>query len=333
MTSVFDDKPDPGAKNPDKPAALFKLPRTTSSYPLPQAAVDVPLSRFAHQVVLNGAHEEGSDRLDDEFKDPIKGPPAPETGHWDAIIRSLPEIPTRTTSLNCGHGHSRTLSAQSNAISITPSLRSYVDRDTNSPDPFIGVASVMHVVATTFGLNDDSEKNASSTSREEPDVDTSVGHEAVSTMTPLKRPLGGVFDISNITFRKHRRSSPIDRLSPIKQSPILGSESSKSSPKEGSDQTGDANASIMANNTTTMSSLSEAEWMCCTPSPVGNKRDRVEHLWSPGMEKSSFRDSLDGRALKKKPVKVGIEDPEGVEARTGEGREHGGVRMRSGNWI
>jgi hypothetical protein len=342
MTTVFEDSPDRGAKNPEKPAALFNLPRTTSSYPLRQIAVDVPKSKFS-QTIFDGRDEEGE--VDDNYEEPVKRPPAPETRYWDIGDRPLPQIPTRTTSLNRGH-HSRTSSAVSNAVSITPSLRSYFERDTQSPEPpFIGVASAMHVVASTFGLNDDPEKkDGNPKSSDVPQDDTSSDDQAVPTMTPSRRPVGGVFDLPNITLRKHRRSSPTKLLSSIKQSPILESERSQSleeydenagrNDAEGNDA--DAEQSIIENNTPTIS-LTESEWMCQTPSPAHNdpERDRLEHHWSPTVEKHSFKNSSNGIVLRKKAGNVAIRNSEEFEDKGlgDEGQDTCGVKMRNGTWI
>ena len=104
-------------------------------------------------------------------------------------------------------------------------------------------------------------KKTDSTSSEEPYVDASSEHSSVPTMAPSKRPLGGVFNLPNITMRKHRRSSPTKHLSPIEQPPVLPSESSQLLGEDGDnvrdedDEANDADAepSVLDNSMTTLS--------------------------------------------------------------------------------
>jgi hypothetical protein len=198
------------------------------------------------------------------------------------------------------------------------------------------------VIASTFGLSPDSEKKEKgSDSTDESYVDAPFEQPSLPTRTQSKRPLGGVFNLSlsNITLRKSRsRSSPPKHLSPIKQSPVLQSDSSPllEEDKDDDDEANDE-PSTLDNNLTTLS-LTESEWMCRTPSPVRNdpERDRIEQLWSPGVEKHSFRNSLDGSALRKKTRNVGVRSSEEIEDGVMLGRGIRGdceVKMRSGNWI
>lgn len=323
ITSVFEDSPDHGAKNPEKPAALFSLPRTTSSYPLHFTNdATIPTSRFS-EVALDGLAES----------------PSPPRRWGEMRHRPLPEILSRSTSLNKSQ-HTRNLSTLSNATSITPSLLSYVERNTMSPEPpFVGVAKVLPVIASTFGLNPDpKKKDQASDSTEEPYVDA-PSEQSLPTITPSKRPLGGIFSLSNITLRKHRSlSSPTKHLSPIKQSPDLPSESSQLLSEDIED--GDANnvdgePSPLDNNMTTLS-LTESEWMCRTPSPVRNEKERVSQVWNPDVEKNYFRNSLDGSVLRKKVGNVNVRSSEDLEGGVMIGRGVGAdveVKMRSGNWI
>ncbi|KAG0646918.1 hypothetical protein D0Z07_6228 [Hyphodiscus hymeniophilus] len=347
MTTVFDDNPDPGAMNPDKPAALFKLPRTASSYPLRQHSVNPPISKFAH-TTHDGICDEGDEESDDEYQAPIKRPPRPATPgaratEWtDDVDRPLPELPTRTSSLKTGRsrGHSRASSTSSSAVSITPSLRSYFDRDSQSPEPpFIGVASVMHVVVSTFDHNDDpKKKDGGSASKEVLGADTRYDDGNVP-LTASQRPQGGVYNISNVTLRKHHRSSPMKPLSSIEQS--LTTEFKSSYSLENNSQnsadiedecSGNASPSIMDEDATTVS-VSESEWMCRTPSPAYN--GRADHVGSPGIEKNSMRNSLDRSVLRNKAGNVGVRASEELEDRSmmAHGEENGSVKLRGGNWI
>jgi hypothetical protein len=330
MTSVFDDNLDQATTASEQPNSLFNLPRTISSYPL-----NVPRSKFSRTSLDGGEDEEG----DEDDEEPIKTLSSPHCRRAGTLNldRPLPDIPSRTSSLKHGN-HSRTSSAVSNAISIAPSLRSYFSRDgALSPVHTIGVATVVPVIASTFGLNDDPEKKEThSISSEDVDVDEPFERYTLPGLASSKRPLGGVFNLPNITVRKHHQSSPAIHLSSIKQSPVLPSETSQlfDEDQDAGDEANDADRepSPLDNNMTTLS-LTESEWMCRTPSPVRNDpvRDRAERLWSPGVE----NDSLDGSVLRKKTGNVGFRDSEEFEDRSlvVDAMENGGVRMRSGNWI
>ena len=272
MTTVFDDEPDPGAKNPDKPAALFKLPRTAPSYSLRQTAGGPPLSKVA-QAALTGINEPG------EMKEPNMHPSAVGKDPWAGVDRPLPEIPSRTTS--CGE-HSRTASGHSNARSRTPSLRSYIERGTRSPQPFIGLASVMHVLASTFHLNNDTENvMLDSALGDERDMHIRSDSESSHTTDPIERLSETLFDVSNATLHQGNHSSPTKLLSPMKQSPLLESRAKKSHRKYpedfSDDKEGDNGAGVellsMDNNTATLS------WMCRRPSPI---RNELTELRIPG---------------------------------------------------
>jgi hypothetical protein len=235
--------------------------------------------------------------------------------------------------------HTRNSSTLSNAVSITPSLRSYYERDTASPDiPFIGVATALPVVASTFGLSPDLAKRDLGSGSTQASYVDAVSEQApklsLQSKIASKRPLGGVF--SNITMRKQRnRSSPTKHLSPIKQSPVLPSEPlhSPEDAKYDDDRADDAGGSpsTPTNDMTTLS-LSESEWMCRTPSPVRNdpERNRLSQLWSPGVEPHTFKNPLDDSVRKKM---VDLDDGDDDMEDSMKGRGDCEVKMRSGNWI
>ena len=313
--------------------ALFNIPRTTSSYPLRQSSFAIPRSKFSFSTLNENV--EAGDNEDEKYREPAKRPPPP-----DLLDRLLQEIPTRSTSLERGT-HSRESSTVSNAVSVTPSLRSYFDRNTASPEPpFIGVATVMNVVASTFGLMDDSEKkDRGMRSSEEPYYSALSDHEELPT-TPAKRPIGRVFGLSNITLRKHRRSSPTKPLSPSKQSAVRDSETSQlleegenAGYEEDEGNIADVEAFILDNTTITLS-IPESEWMVRTPSPLFDdpERDKVERLWSPDPEKYSFRNSFN-RTIKAAKVSIDVANELEDRRLLAEDQDNGGVNMRSGNWI
>jgi hypothetical protein len=82
----------------------------------------------------------------------IEKPTSPTSNSsWKGYLdRPLPDIPVRESSLK----HSRKSSSLSNAPSITPSLLPYMERDTLSPEPEIGVASVIAVTRRASPVQD-----------------------------------------------------------------------------------------------------------------------------------------------------------------------------------
>jgi hypothetical protein len=339
MTTVFEDSPDPGAKNPYRLAALFNLVRTDSSSLTKYTAVGIPKSRFSDRT-LNEYDEEIGDEGGDEYEEPVKRPPAPNNTYYS--VGPPPAIPSRASSLNRSH-HSRASSAVSDAFSITPSLRSYLDRDTPSPEPHeISVARAVRVVASTFGINKAKNKNGGSTSTGYQDVDKDPDGEA--EITKRGRPHGGVFELPNVTLRENSHSS-LSRYSPIQESDLtpLLAEDRRGARHDDDDDYGheedndaDAEPSMLENNTPTLS-LTESEWMCRTPSPVHNdpESERFGRLWSPGVEKHSSRSSLNGNVLRKKPANIGVRGSDRFEDEHLANEEQNSValKMTSGNWI
>ncbi|KUJ21187.1 uncharacterized protein LY89DRAFT_778796 [Mollisia scopiformis] len=76
----------------------------------------------------------------------------------DFLNRPLPEIPLRKSSKKL---HSRSSSTTSRAPSVTPSLLPYIDRDSVSPEPEVGVAQMVEVLLASPvqvpSLNSDSD--------------------------------------------------------------------------------------------------------------------------------------------------------------------------------
>jgi hypothetical protein len=191
----------------------------------------------------------------------LKGPaPIPEGRLGASIKRPLPEVPSRDKNSI----HSRKSSAASGAVSITPSLRSYVDRDTTSPSPSIGFASVKPVGKLDI-LRPSGHEDSSFYS------DQSLNESALPS--PLEIPpkrqgisppsLGSIF--STLTLRRPKRS-PSNFLEKLEATPLMGGSKQSTSMTEEDDGTLNVN-----DNTTASISLSEHEWMRKTPS-LENKR-------------------------------------------------------------
>lgn len=174
------------------------------------------------------------------------------------LDRPLPEIPQRTSSIRTSH--SRISSGTSVANSITPSLRSYIDRgEISSPDPIVSTAQEVHLRGTVDHVSNarvvdvtppqsklETPKSEPSPPLTSPD-DSVVGalfksHPAVrptqaTPPTPKasgeqneklldKSPLSDLFKSPhgmNITVRKHKRNPAniLARLS-ISGSPFRG---------------------------------------------------------------------------------------------------------------
>jgi len=254
----------------------------------------------------------------------------------EKLNRPLPPIPPREASLKHGptpyssrqplfKQHSRTSSTASHAPSITPSLRSYFERDSMSPDLEIGVASL--VPAPLSNLNGMSAFFASKTrplspmsdkSEPESDLEPEPSPKAFPSEPPRSQgiassPLQGMMLSPNITLRRHRKysvASPSLKSVFHAQSPIPRGE--ENTPLEDKART---------------LSITESEWMCRTPSPVRDELDRVERIWSPPPSKS--RNEAKDASCEKKTVewRVEADSPSSVYDED----EHG--RLIPGNWI
>jgi hypothetical protein len=79
-----------------------------------------------------------------------------------AYNRPLPEIPSRNSSVS----HSRPSSAASRAPSVTPSLMSYLERDQNSPEPYVGDAIAVSIDGSGSASDENSFSSPKGNSRE-----------------------------------------------------------------------------------------------------------------------------------------------------------------------
>jgi hypothetical protein len=246
----------------------------------------------------------------------------------EILDRPLPEIPVRGASLR----HSRNTSEASGAPSITPSLVQYIERDTTSPSPIIGVAACVPI-------GRDGNKPAEIEDHEGGDkIGIAVGRESgledsfelkPPPLTISKRkgvvspPLGGFFSMPNITLRKNRKSA-FKALPRLKTSPDVNKYEEFPGQEEEEDTRDD----------TPTLSISESEWMCRTPSPIPDQ-GRFGKLWSPGVDKQ--RNSIKGGGSLRKKAMNWYEnvrnsaEPEDTPAFSlGEGE----VKVRDGgNWI
>jgi len=129
MSDVFDISDDI-TKDKEKREAFIVPPNTSPCFPVRKDSI--LHSRIARAKIEKPTSPTGN---------------SPWEGYLD---RPLPDIPARESSLK----HSRKLSSLSNAPSITPSLLPYIERDTLSPEPEIGVASVVAVLRRPSPVQD-----------------------------------------------------------------------------------------------------------------------------------------------------------------------------------
>ena len=213
----------------------------------------------------------------------------------------------------------------------------YVERDTTSPPPVIGVASCVPIgrsseISATIGVH---EKEAE-VERDYIGIAIGEGADLENTSDLKPRPLSiskkrkGVvspalssfLSLPNITIGKNRKSA-FKALPRLKTSPDVNKYQEYHDDEE-EEHNGD--------NTPTLS-VSESEWMCRTPSPIPD-HSRFSKLWSPGDDKQ--RKSIQaGGSLRKKAmnwygsVKNSAES-EDTSSSLGEGE----ARVRDGeNWI
>ncbi|KAH7360293.1 hypothetical protein BKA65DRAFT_182018 [Rhexocercosporidium sp. MPI-PUGE-AT-0058] len=328
LTSVFDDSPERPLSNQDHRSALV-VPTDTSPIFSGRRGAEAPLSRFSAAV--------------------IDKPASPQNSWKGYLDRPLPEVPTRNSSLRQQQrtnpsGHSRTSSAISHAPSIAASLLPYLERDTVSPEPILGVAQVVEVSASptipTFTPTPSS-----------PSLDTIDSPQPATNPTKSKRqgiaspPLNTLFSMTNITVRKTRRS-PSKRLSKQSQAPTETLDFYSPSPSyspcpaparpptetfstfaDDHDNDNDQPALDISQNTTTLS-ISESEWMCRTPSPVKAlpRFGSLQKMWSPGLGKRASRDT--SLSMMGMEVVTEKENENSYENGNGIGDEHLGLRSR-----
>jgi len=301
LTTVFDDSPE-SAKNHDKGEAFVLPPEVLATYSLRFPAV--PTSRFFAAV--------------------IDKPPSPKDSPTLVTLdRPLPQIPSRKSSLR----HRRNASSVSHAPSIAPSLLAYLDRDTVSPEPEIGVAEAVDVHRTSPVVA--STEKFSDTTSEERYVDEPSEHSPLSEIACKRQgialpALTTTFSpLPNVTIRKYRHSA-------TKSLPMI--DTTPASDKEEKEN----EATPTLDSMTTLS-LSESEWMCRTPSPVKNdsENDRFSKLWSPepGLNRRTSKDgSVQRKRLSDWSEKVMAIPEEPSDSPTREEFEDE-ERIRTGNWF
>ncbi|TAQ85418.1 hypothetical protein B7494_g6270 [Chlorociboria aeruginascens] len=283
LTSVFDDSPIRSSVKRDREAPFLSPP----SHP----PVRPPKSKF-------------SNHLDSDY------PTNSENDQWPEILdRPLPEIPCKYKSPE----RSRSASAASHTPSIAPSLRAYIDRDTESPEPpaEIGVASM---ISLRSGFADDefSELSSVADSPFSPPFITATQRQGMRSqlvdlspqprliaMGTKRQEMTTVLTDSQLTplntvLRRQGMASPPDSPhgstdKPIRKhkrspTPYYAKKAFSTSPTKYASPFDDPEESLPLGDNTTALNLSESEWMCHTPSPV---RDDPEHvklagLWSPG---------------------------------------------------
>ncbi|KAL2074139.1 hypothetical protein VTL71DRAFT_7917 [Oculimacula yallundae] len=343
MTSVFDDSPERATSRRDAGSAFVVPPEVSPLFSRRRSTAEVPTSKVSSAV--------------------IDKPASPQDGWKGYLDRPLPEVPSRNSSLRRQQStrtskHTRTSSGNSHAPSIAASLLQYLDRDSPSPEPELGVAEVVEVKTSPIipfpspTISSPTTPSIDQTIFPDPSIDPAKTQRRQGIASP---PPNTLFSMTNITIRKTRRSPP-KRLSaqaqlqqdqdfyspspsyspcpapsrPSLQAPAFDSFPSLSESDlyvENENENENEQPTLDTSQNTT--AISESEWMCRTPSPVKAPRfGSVQQLWSPGLEKRASRDTsismMGMEAVQEK--KVGIENTKQnvlVSARS--------VRSRSGS--
>ncbi|KAK0101432.1 hypothetical protein ONS95_006605 [Cadophora gregata] len=295
LTSVFDDSPErPPSKQGSR--SSFNVPPEITPLFSSRRLPEVPTSRFSAAVIDK---------------------PASPQNNWNGYLdRPLPEIPTRDSSLKRQRhdpdSRSRSSSGISHSPSIAASLLPYVERDTASPEPVLGVAKFAKVEVTTSPMMPSPSPSALPSSPSLDDTNLPEPNPAKSKRQGIASPpLNSLFSMANITVRKTRRSAK--RLSDYySHSPSYSPcpPSCRTPIQDIEDQTQnftDENENDIYNDRTTLDTsqntlsmtISESEWMCRTPSPVKSipRFGSVQKLWSPGLEKRASRDTSMGSSM------------------------------------
>jgi hypothetical protein len=314
MTTVFDDSPEGSAFELDKRAS-FTIPSTRSSLvPSSTLPSPIPTSRFS-QAVLE------------------QQPPMTKKQYGSEILdRPLPEIPQRSRSLM----HSRNASTASGAPSITPSLLPYLDRDSLSPPPYIGVAAVLPVRRSVDEELEGGAQVEGSKFVHAEDHDRYENPELKPPpLNPCKRkrtsspPIGPLFSfpndsMPNVTIRKNKKS-PFKGLPKLLTSPDINNYGGFPVSRDDEDQ------DILESMTTL--SLTESEWMCRTPSPVVHEASRVKRHWSPGVDKNR-PSTKEGGSLRKKAMNWYENVRNSTEPESSPSNlSFGECKIKGGNWI
>jgi hypothetical protein len=316
LTSVFDDIPD-SVKSRDK--REFVVPsEIVENYSL-RFPVPAPTSKFSAAVI--------------DKPSPPRGSPTPQNGN-----RPLPQIPSRKSSLK----HRRNVSSVStNAPSVAASLKSYIDRDSPSPEPAeIGIAEAVDVRLTSQIVGT-TEWSGDTGFIESLPVDGPSSNSPLSEIAAKRQGMAlsslstepATLPLPNVTIRKLR-------LSGGKNSPVRKTSSAKDE-----FQREDENSPLSDNQATL--ALTESEWMCRTPSPLKKSQEEewfpLTKLWSPGLgaNRKSLRrrsgESVEsaGSVLRRRASifdrqVLGIPEEDADNATR---QEFDDEIIRSGNWI
>lgn len=238
----------------------------------------------------------------------------------------LPDIPTAESRAS----HSRHTSTASGAISITPSLIQYIDRDDVSPPPVTGIAFIVPIGRSAmdeeFERDDPAER-----SQDYPDIDDTFNMKPLP-LSILKKDgvpspaRSGLFSMPNISIRKSQ-VLPIKSLPKYITSPDINRYGENTVDVDGDDEENIANMTTI--------SMTESEWLCKTPSPIRDDPEhiRVQNLWSPGVGEQRGRPK-EGGSLRKKAMNwyEGLKNSTEHES-SPENTGSGEVKIKGGNWI
>jgi hypothetical protein len=262
-----------------------------------------------------------------------RGSPTPQN-----VNRPLPQIPSRKSSLK----HRRNVSSVStNAPSVAASLKSYIDRDSPSPEPAeIGIAEAVDVRLTSQVVGT-TEWSGDTGSNQSLPVDEQSSNSPLSEIATKRQGMAlsslstepVTFSLPNVTIRKLR-------LSGGKHSPLR-----KTSPAKDEFQRKDENSPLLDNQVTL--ALTESEWMCRTPSPMKKSQEEdgfpLTKLWSPGLgaNRKSLRRGSEGSvesagSVSRRRASILDHQATGIpeeDADNAARQEFDDELIRSGNWI
>lgn len=293
ITGVFDDSPESAAKNLRK-GSLF-VPMLNAGGSTSKPLSKIPTSKFFEAGILREKY----------MAEQNWGP--------DFFNRPLPEIPIQSTSSVHSRNASTGSATSSGAISITPSLRQWVESDAISSDDEIGTATLVTIPRISWGTDMDSEagkgeaKGLEKGNSKEPNTkDSPKAKEAFDTKEPSSDKSSNLEPPSAIASKRRGMASPPPRdfFSNVtlrkKKSPFKSvSKLITSSPDTGKNE--DAEKEYEDLDLTTTISPTESEWMVKTPSlsPHRNSEEtaQVRKFRSPGLERSKGGGSLRKRAM------------------------------------
>jgi hypothetical protein len=207
---------------------------------------------------------------------PVPPLPSPTQLKWgDILNRPLPKIPQQHSA----SGYSRSPPPASSTPSLMPSILKRLDQDPMSQSPSLGVATTLRSLRPSQAADLIKEKQIFNTDhylRESTEVPAPlvVSSRRQSTAIPA---VGGI--LSNNSLRKHQTSSASKSRPQLKMYPTSNTDGQDANEREVREREPYADF-----DDTTPLSLTEAEWMCHTPSSTTEKAKRRQLGKMGGLE-------------------------------------------------